>query len=84
MRLAMDEECERGISPGRLTSSPSTSSTVVQWHLDKAASEDVAAALSLYFLVVCLVLVWVCLPFPQAGIVLVGRLSESYRRQDIS
>ena len=62
-RLVIEEEHERGVRPGMSASSSSMSSTVAQWRLDEVASEDMVAMLSVRFLVACLVLVWVCLPF---------------------
>ena len=76
-RLVIEEEHERGVRPGMSASSSSMSSTVAQWRLDEVASEDMVAMLSVRFLVACLVLVRVCLPFRRAGIVLEGRLSAS-------
>ena len=59
-RLVVEEDHKRGV---RSALSSSMSSTVAQWCLDEAASEDMVAMLSICFLVACLVLVWVCLPF---------------------
>ena len=62
-RLVIEEEHKRGVRPGMSTSSSSMSSTVAQWCLDEVASEGMVAMLSMHFLVACLVLVQVCLPF---------------------